>query len=133
MDVALTIEYLVPGAAYFGSTSCDSEACLTNMTWTDERTKPTWQEIVDNADAAELDYLRKNLECTPLQIRRALRVTGDYDVVTGMMAQADAATQEAWEHAITIYRLDPIVESLLTALERSPTEADQLFILANTF
>lgn len=46
MDIAWAIDKLVPAAIYSGSTSANTQAAYTALTWGDERTKPTWTALV---------------------------------------------------------------------------------------
>lgn len=70
----------------------------------------------------------------PLQLRRALRQMGEMETVKNYMEnQATEEEQEAWEYATSIPRLDPIVQGLITMLNKTEEEADQLFELALTF
>lgn len=48
MDVALTLEALVPAAKYRGSLTANDKAAFDALVWEDDRAKPTWQEMVDN-------------------------------------------------------------------------------------
>lgn len=52
MDVALTIEALVPAAQYFGSVTDNTRESFEALDWRDEREKPTWEQLegVVNAD-----------------------------------------------------------------------------------
>ncbi len=70
------------------------------------------------------------LPVTPLQARRALRAAGLLDAVTTAVAGADADTQDAWNHAISISRTDPIIATLGAALGLSDAQIDALFIAA---
>tara|TARA_Y100000401_G_C8210955_1_gene168415 strand:+ start:330 stop:620 length:291 start_codon:yes stop_codon:yes gene_type:complete len=45
MDIPLILDYLVPGAEYFGVPA--DEESYDALTWNDSRSKPTWQEIQD--------------------------------------------------------------------------------------
>ena len=47
MDVALSIEKLLPAANYFGSVTANTEKSYMDLNWVDERIKPTWKEIQD--------------------------------------------------------------------------------------
>ena len=47
MDVALSIEALIPAAEYFGSTTANDKDCFDNLDWQDSRTKPTWEQLQD--------------------------------------------------------------------------------------
>jgi hypothetical protein len=75
---------------------------------------------------------RQGMTCGPLELRRALRSTGDYDAVIGLVAEADIDVQEAWEYATVIKRLDPFVLAVQTALGKTDAEVDALFNLAKT-
>jgi hypothetical protein len=130
MDIALTIEYLIPSAGYYGTTYDNTEEAYNSLTWIDTRSKPTWQAILDNTETAELINFRSTLECSPLQLIQALRITGDYDVVMAMLATLPTESYERWDRALVILRADPIVNGLISALGRSAVEADLLFILA---
>ena len=75
---------------------------------------------------------RETLVCGPLQMRRALRQTGDFAAVQAAMASADEETREAWEIASEIRRMDPMVEAMRQGLGKTAEEVDQLFLLAQT-
>jgi|LakMenEpi03Aug12_release.lakeMendotaPanAssembly.Ray.scaffolds.fasta_scaffold2985817_1 hypothetical protein len=49
MDVALTIEVLVPSAEYGGSTTANTKECFDALDWYDTRKKPTWAAMEKNA------------------------------------------------------------------------------------
>lgn len=51
MDLALAIDALVPAARYGGATTANDRAAFDALDWTDQRRKPTWDQIVA-ADAA---------------------------------------------------------------------------------
>lgn len=75
---------------------------------------------------------RLTMTCGPLQLRRALRQTGDYAAVVAALSQADEETKEAWEYASEVRRLDPMIEAMRQAMGRTPEEVDALFELAVT-
>ena len=81
----------------------------------------------------EMQTWRSYLSCGPLQLRKALRQLGMMATVQDAMAQADEETQEAWEYASEIRRMDPMIEAMRLALGKSEEEVDQLFILAQEF
>lgn len=88
--------------------------------------EPTPEEV--------LQEWRENTRVGPLQLRRALRQMGEMETVKNYMEnQATEEEQEAWEYATSIPRLDPIVQGLITMLNKTEEEADQLFELALTF
>lgn len=45
LDVATTLDILVPSGKYTGSLTSNNESCYNNLNWQDERNKPTWSEI----------------------------------------------------------------------------------------
>lgn len=45
MDVALTVEALVPAAEYGGSTTRNTKYSFDKLRWEDSRKKPTWKEL----------------------------------------------------------------------------------------
>lgn len=75
---------------------------------------------------------RLTMTCDPLQLRRALRQTGDYAAVVAAIAAADEETQEAWEYASEVRRLDPMIEGMRVALGKTEAEVDSLFELAQS-
>jgi hypothetical protein len=75
---------------------------------------------------------RETTSCGPLQMRKALRQTGDYAAVTAAMAQADEETQEAWEYASEVRRTDPMIEAMRLVLGKTAEEVDNLFLLAQS-
>lgn len=83
--------------------------------------------------AEETALWRESVQCGPLQLRRALRQTGDYAAVVAALEQADEETQEAWEYASDIRRMDPTIEAMRRALGKTDEDVDQLFLLAQTF
>lgn len=85
-------------------------------------------------EAEILQEYRESLECTPLQMRKALRAQGKMIMVKSYMDnQATEEEQEAWEYATSYRRLDPVVEGMRQILSVSAEEVDQLFELALTF
>ena len=132
MDIALTLCYLVPGAKYYGSTSANDEAAYDALDWKDERPKPSWQDIVDNTETAELLFWRAGVIVTPLQLIRGLIIIDEYALVESYIAQAGPDVQMSWNRSVEIPRNDQFVGQMLQLLEKSDEEADMLFALALT-
>jgi UDP-glucose 4-epimerase len=137
IDIRRAIESIVPGAAWDFSIPNEggTEAQYAAIHWSDARPKPAWTDIVAVADgfaAADLLAMRQSMTVGPLQLRRALRQTGDYATVVAAIAAADEATQEAWEYATEVRRLDPMIEAMRAAMGQTPEEVDALFTLAVT-
>ncbi len=82
--------------------------------------------------AAALDDWRRAMTVSPLQMRRALRQAGLYDAVTAYVAGQDADTQDAWEYAVQIDRMDPLIAGAASSFGMSDTAVDDLFRLAAT-
>ena len=89
-----------------------------------------WQVVPWAPD--EVQAWRNGLSCGPLQMRRVLRQIGEYATVTAMMTQSDEETQEAWEYASEIKRMDPMIEAMRQGLGKTAEEVDGLFLLAQT-
>jgi len=69
MDVALTLDRLVPGAKYRGSLTANTQEAYEKIRWEDKRVKPTWEElnqetlILQEEDLADLkDEYKKKVE-----------------------------------------------------------------------
>lgn len=73
---------------------------------------------------------RTNMVCTPWQIRKALNILSLRDAVEAAILQADQPTKDAYNYAQEFKRLDPLVISFGTILEKTDLELDELFILA---
>ena len=58
MDLALAIEKIYLNAQYFGLTDENSKEQFDNLSWQDERPKPTWKEIENAWIAYELDLAK---------------------------------------------------------------------------
>ncbi len=56
MDIALAIENLLPACKYGGSTTENTKAQYDSLRWEDERTKPTWNEILASWEAIKDNY-----------------------------------------------------------------------------
>lgn len=53
MDVAWTLQVLLPGPKYLGSCLDNQQASYDALLWQDERTKPTWAELLAAWPAAQ--------------------------------------------------------------------------------
>jgi hypothetical protein len=92
--------------------------------------RQAWQIVSWTDD--EMQAWRAGLMCGPLQLRRALRQTGDHAAVQAAIVQADEEMQEAWEYASEIWRTEPMIETMRGALGKTAEEVDDLFLLAQT-
>lgn len=88
--------------------------------------------IVDAEPKQTIEEWRATAVVGPLQIRRALRETGDFNTVQAAMETADELTREAWQYAGEFRRNDPLVEAMRQVLGKTPEEVDELFRLAAT-
>jgi hypothetical protein len=137
VDIRRAIESLVPNAKWDFSIPNEggTEPQYNAIRWTDTRSKPSWGDIVTTAagfETADLLAMRQGMVCGPLQIRKALRQTGNYALVTGAIATADEEVQEAWKYASEMRRLDPMVEMMRQIMGKTDVEVDDLFHLAMT-
>ncbi len=124
-DVAMGIEALLPAAQYSGSVTANTEAAFNAITWTDNRPKPTWQEVV----AADPGPQAK---VTMRQARLALHAAGLLPTVNAAIANADAVTQIFWDTSPTVGRNHPVLLGVATLLNLTSEQVDDLFALAST-
>jgi hypothetical protein len=108
-----------------------------SMQWLDcpSDVQPGWSYVGGEFIAPNPEPMsdpRAQMTCGPLQLRRALRQLGLYATITAAIAVADEETQEAWEYASEVRRLDPMIESLRLGLGRTDAEVDAIFELAVT-
>lgn len=138
IDIRRSIETLIPDA------KCDfsipneggTEEQYNNIVWTDNRKKPTWNEIIQTDETnkqQDLQNYRENLSCGPLQIRRALRALNRMDDIKNYLETAPEEVKEAWEYATIFPRLDPLILEVQQVLEATDEDVDELFELALTF
>ena len=106
------------------------EVSVTQKTVTSRQ--PVGSEIPVAPDPADLLAAeRAGMECTPLQMRRALRLTERKAAVDAYIALQTEEVQEAWEYALAYHRLDPFMVDAIAAMG-TPEEGDDLFRLAMT-
>ena len=70
---------------------------------------------------------------TPLQIRRALNAVGMRSQVEAALLAAPQDARDAWDYATEIKRDDATLSAMAAALGLSPTQIDDLFILAASY
>lgn len=46
MDIAMSLEQLIPSAQYFGSVTDGTSKAWDAVTWNDDRKKPSWKELL---------------------------------------------------------------------------------------
>lgn len=69
---------------------------------------------------------------TPLQMRKALRLSGLYESVQSYLATQDAEVNEEWEYATQIDRDNVLIATAAVLLGKTAEEVDDLFRLAAT-
>jgi hypothetical protein len=62
LDIARSIEYLLPGATYSGAFENNTQQEYDNLIWTDARVKPTWAEI----QAAAIEIIPPDNDFDPI-------------------------------------------------------------------
>lgn len=60
MDIALALDILVPAAKYGGSLTAGTKASYDKLRWEDDRTKPSWGQIVSTQAQAEAEAARQH-------------------------------------------------------------------------
>jgi hypothetical protein len=68
--------------------------------------------------------------CTKLGLKRAFDELGQWATVRAAIA-ANANTQEEWDLATEIKRVDPLVQGMIAALSLTSEQVDNLLIRAN--
>ena len=91
-----------------------------------------WPGWAEEEEAARLAGARASMVCGPLQIRKALRAAGLYQIVASYIETADEEVQEGWEYASEFKRLDPFVLGVQSAIGKTDAEVDAIFALALT-
>jgi hypothetical protein len=88
MDIAICLDRLVPDAEYTGSTSGDDEASYNALSWTDNRPKPTWQDILDEWGDYQAEELLRNeyriYDFVSWYVPDLREWPGDVDFLTGL-------------------------------------------------
>lgn len=69
---------------------------------------------------------------TPLQMRKALRQSGLAAAVGAYLTTTSDEVNEEWEYALEIQRDNALIAAAATALNKTDSEVDALFILAAT-
>ena len=90
----------------------------TSITWPDPDAELTPEEL--------LDAERKIMRCSALQGRMVLAQMDQIAAVEALIAQADAATQVAWEYAVEWQRNSPMMLGLAATMF-TPEQMDDLF------
>lgn len=104
MDIALTIEKLVPAAQYGGSVTANNKAAFDAIRWEDSRPKPTWAEI----EAAGFDFVKED-KLAKLAAYRYEKETAGI-TVNGAQIKTDRESQATITGAFTLANLDPTME-----------------------
>lgn len=60
IDVSLTLSYILPDCNYEGSLTDNTEISYNNLTWLDDRQKPSWQDIETNWQILKIDIAKQN-------------------------------------------------------------------------
>lgn len=81
-------------------------------------------------DAGEVNPVPRSV--TPLQMRRALRLTGLKATVDAALATQPEEVREEWEYATEILRDNATLDGMAHALGKTDAEIDALFQLAAT-
>lgn len=69
---------------------------------------------------------------TPRQFRLALNQLSLREAVEAAVAASDQDTKDTWEFATEVRRDNPELNAMAEALGLSPSQLDDIFILANT-
>lgn len=83
MDVLLILDYLVPKAEYFGICDQNNKDQYNLLDWKDKRTKPTWEEILNNSNLVESNLLKNKCK----NISKQLITNSDWSVLPDVKLQ----------------------------------------------
>lgn len=67
---------------------------------------------------------------TPIQMRKALRLSGLKASVDAALSQADETVQEEWEYATEVLRTDANLIAVAYSIGKTDADIDALFVLA---
>jgi hypothetical protein len=81
MDIALTLDSLVPAAEYGGSLTDNTQHAYDTLVWTDSRPKPTWADLVAVGSVQSR---------TPLSLR--IIMAAQLEVLDGEVTGVDRST-----------------------------------------
>lgn len=138
LDIRRAIEFLVPNAKWDFSIPNEGgeEDQYGEIRWSDERPKPSWDQIVSTCssfEATDLQTMRENMVVFPVQFGKALNALGVLQTVIDFVENSnDPMLKWAFNKATEFRRTDPFVEAMIVDMGKTPEEADSLFILAAT-
>jgi len=137
LDIRRAIEALAPSAKWDFSVPNEggNEQQYNAITWTDERTKPTWAELVAVAEgfaAADLAAVRLGMSVGPLQLAQALDDMGLFETVNTWANAQGGMVAYAWNRATQFERLHPMVLAAQAEFEWTDEQVDALLALAAT-
>jgi hypothetical protein len=89
MDVALSVEILIPGAKYGGSTTLNSRDQFESLRWEDDRKKPTWEQLETAWAEREIIPEKKTIE------ERVLALEGDTKKIDDRLKEVETAKEVA--------------------------------------
>lgn len=127
-------KFLIPGGAVTSAPPTLSEgqrARWAGDAWEVVEPEPQPEPEPEPTAAELLTAERDRMQCSPLQMRRALRMTERKAAVDTYIASQPDDVQETWEFALVIRRTDPLMVAAI-ALLGTDEEGDDLFRLAMT-
>jgi len=107
MDIALTLDRLVPNAVYQGSADSNTQEEFDSLSWLDGRTKPSWQEMLNEwvVLSSELEYSANLLVCYNNRIAayKAKGWTCPYQLIEDLLIRGDAIISQERADIKTLY------------------------------
>ena len=67
MDIAIVLDRLIPGGDWQGSITENTEEVYNKIRWNDDRTKPTWEEMV-----AAWIIIKEDIKAEDLELKEKL-------------------------------------------------------------
>ena len=95
MDLAATLERLVPAASYAGSLTGNTQTDWQNVTWQDDRGQPTWNQLV-----AEWPAVRRQRLMTAVNATTSAGIAAGYTYADKTFSAS--ANHQTWSLGMTL-------------------------------
>lgn len=96
MDIALSLDFLVPGAKYGGSLTENTKEEYEALEWEDKREKPTWEQVANNLDLVKAKKLAEIAQA------RWEQETGGLSLPDGSIIKTDRESRSLLSDAIKV-------------------------------
>lgn len=101
MDIALSLDFLVPGAQYGGTLGGNTREEYDALEWEDEREKPPWEKVANNLELLKAKKLEEFAQA------RWEQETGGLTLPNGAIIKTDRESQALLTGAAFAATMDP--------------------------